>query len=131
MKLNRAVFLAIAGTFVTTAAAPQLLPPAAAETGTWKCTVVYGFPIGISKGYFAYCHLVTPLRESVTTSIKVDPGCRVHADADRDGSLYELEVKKGTIIGPGVEVTGWCDAPTLNGKTAITLKDTKPPKKPR
>jgi hypothetical protein len=128
MKLNRALAAALTATFLTAAAAPQLLPTASADAGKWKCTVTYGFPIGLQKGTFAYCHLVTIATASIATAVTADKDCRVHADPGHDG-LYELEVKPGVLVPAGTEITGWCDAPVMNGKTSVTLKDKYPPKK--
>lgn len=111
-----------------------LAAPAAADTGTYDCTVLAGTeidspegsPIGLSVtspgGGLGECELHTLDERSKITGVTVPDGCQVHADIDQD-LIVEKTVGEEEVYQAGTSLIAFCDAGVVMADNGVSLID--------
>lgn len=109
-----------------------LAGPAAADAGSYGCTVLVGTqlaspegPIAVSAsspaGGVGECELHTLEERSRITSLDAEEGCHVHADTDSDLFVDE-PVTAGEVYDPGDAFIAFCEAGVVMADNAVALE---------
>lgn len=104
--------------------------PAAADAGTYSCTILVGTRAGGSSGVSATtpaggageCHLHELDSRSTLVSTDTPDGCQVFFDADEDG-FAEDPAQEGAVYDAGTSFSAFCQVGTALADTSITLAD--------
>jgi hypothetical protein len=111
-----------------------LVAPAAADQGTFGCTVLAGTeggapaggPIGVSSTGtgpgMGECEMHTLEKRSRTTQIDVPDGCQIHADTDVD-LFVEERVGENKVYTSGTSMIAFCEAGIVMADNRVSLVD--------